>query len=120
MEVSIIKAAVLGDIKAFKNIFDYYLPKMRPVCLRYVQTNFVADDILQESFVKVYHNLKDFKFEGSFEGWVRKIVVNTALNHHKKNKNYAALGRLEEVSETNTEWDYVEEIEEAAPSLIMR
>jgi RNA polymerase sigma factor (sigma-70 family) len=120
MEISTIKEAVQGDIKAFKKLFDYYLPKMRPVCLRYVHTNFEADDILQESFVKIYHNLKYFKFEGSFEGWVRRIVVNTALNHHKKNQNYASFDRLEEVNEANTEWDFVEEIEETEPSALMK
>jgi RNA polymerase sigma factor (sigma-70 family) len=120
MEISTIKEAVQGDIKAFKKLFDYYLPRMRPVCFRYVHTNFEADDILQESFVKIYHNLKYFKFEGSFEGWVRRIVVNTALNHHKKNQNYASFDRLEEVNEANTEWDFVEEIEETEPSALMK
>jgi RNA polymerase sigma factor (sigma-70 family) len=120
MEISIILEAAEGDIKAFKTLFDYYLPRMRPVCLRYVQTNFEADDILQESFVKVYHNLKDFKFEGSFEGWIRRIVVNTALNHHKKYKNYTTFNRLEEVSESDTEWEFVEEIEETEPSTLMK
>src|SRR4051812_42210087 len=110
MDISIIKEAVQGDIKAFKKIFDYYLPKMRPVSLRYVQTNFEADDILQESFVKIYNNLKDFKFEGSFEGWVRKIVVNTALNHHKKNQNYASFERIETADETNDDWEFIGEI----------
>jgi RNA polymerase sigma factor (sigma-70 family) len=120
MEIPIIKSAIQGDILAFKNIFDFYLPRMRPVSLRYAYTDFEADDILQESFVKVYHNLKDFKFEGSFEGWIRKIVVNTALNHRKKNINYYVLEPLDEVSDIKEEWDFVEEIDEAEPSELMK
>ncbi len=45
-----------------------------------------AEDILQDSFVKIFRNLKQFKFEGSFEGWIRRIVVNTALKHCQKKK----------------------------------
>jgi RNA polymerase sigma-70 factor (ECF subfamily) len=120
MDISVIRDAGEGDVKAFKKIFDYYLPRMRPVCLRYVQTNFEADDILQESFVKIYNNLKDFKFEGSFEGWVRRIVVNTALNHHKKYKNYTSFDRLEDIDEPDTEWDFIDEIEETPPSSLMK
>ncbi len=45
-----------------------------------------AEDILQDSFVKIYRNLSQFKFEGSFEGWIRRIVVNTALKHCQKKK----------------------------------
>jgi RNA polymerase sigma factor (sigma-70 family) len=120
MEISVIKSAVQGDILAFKNIFDFYLPKMRPVSLRYAFTDFEADDILQESFIKVYHNLKDFKFEGSFEGWIRRIVVNTALNHRKKNINYLVLEPLDEVSDIKEEWDFVEELDEVVPSELMK
>ncbi|MBX9784012.1 MAG: RNA polymerase sigma factor [Chitinophagaceae bacterium] len=56
------------------------------MCLRYAVDTMEAEDILQESFVKVYRNLSQFKFEGSFEGWVRRIVVNTALKHCQKKK----------------------------------
>ena len=59
---------------------------MLTVCLRYAVDTMEAEDILQESFVKVYRNLSQFKFEGSFEGWVRRIVVNTALKHCQKKK----------------------------------
>jgi RNA polymerase sigma factor (sigma-70 family) len=103
MERSVIEAAARGDIKAFKRVFDFYLPKMRPVSLRYSYTDFEADDILQEAFIKIFHNLKDFRFEGSFEGWIRRIVVNTALNHNKKNSNYHASEQIEEAMEEEDE-----------------
>lgn len=119
MEKSIIMEAARGDMKAFKDVFDFYLPKMRAVSLRYAYTDFEADDILQEAFVKVFHNLKDFKFEGSFEGWIRRIVVNTALNHRKKNLNFYAFEQLDEVDENDIECD-LEELEDTEPSQLMK
>ena len=87
MDPSIIKAASQGDIKAFKKLFEYYTPRMRPVAMLYARTVFEADDILQEGFLRVYTHLRTYKHEGSFEGWVRRIIVNTALNMHKARKN---------------------------------
>ncbi|HTF80083.1 MAG TPA: RNA polymerase sigma factor [Cytophagales bacterium] len=100
MNVTIITAASKGDIKAFKELFDFYLPKMRPIAQRYALTSLEADDILQEAFIKVFHNLKHFKFEGSFDGWLKRIVVNTALAMLKKNKAYQELENLESIAET--------------------
>lgn len=105
MDQSIIREAILGNNKAFKKIFDTFLPKMRPVALRYVHTVFEADDVLQESFVKIYQHLKNFKHEGSFEGWIRRIVVNTALNHYKKNNKYYAFEKIEAVHEDQVQAD---------------
>ncbi|MBC7387688.1 MAG: RNA polymerase sigma factor, partial [Opitutaceae bacterium] len=97
----VIEKAIKGDVKAFKGIFDYYLPKMRPVCRRYSETDDEADDVLQEAFIKVYYNLKSFKFEGSFEGWIRKTVVNTALNNIKQRKRNLNFLSIENISEEN-------------------
>ena len=90
MENHIIIAAKEGSVQAFKKIVEFYLPKMRPVCFRYVRTTHEADDVLQEAFLKIHSNLSHFKFSGSFDGWVRRIVVNTALNHIKKDKQFYA------------------------------
>ena len=54
------------------------------VCTRYARHRLEAEDMLQEAFVKVFDNLKKFEFKGSFEGWIRRIVVNTALKHHQR------------------------------------
>lgn len=59
---------------------------MLTVCLRYATDRMEAEDILQDAFIKVYRNISQFKFEGSFEGWVRRIVVNTALKYCQKKK----------------------------------
>ncbi len=56
------------------------------VCLRYSADKMEAEDILQDAFIKIYRNISQFKFEGSFEGWIRRIVVNTALKHCQKKR----------------------------------
>jgi RNA polymerase sigma-70 factor (ECF subfamily) len=58
---------------------------MLGVCLRYAKDSEQADDILQDGFVKVFTKLKDFKNEGSLEGWIRRVMVNTALDQIRKN-----------------------------------
>ena len=60
---------------------------MYGVCLRYYPNPEVARDILQDGFIKVFENIKSFRFEGSVEGWVRRIMVNTALEYHRKRKD---------------------------------
>ncbi len=61
---------------------------MMALCLRYAYTNFEAEDIFQEAFVKVFQKLNQYQNKGSFEGWMRHIFVNTALNHYTKNKKH--------------------------------
>jgi RNA polymerase sigma-70 factor (ECF subfamily) len=59
---------------------------MYAVCLRYARTREDAADILQEGFVKVFTKLDQFQFQGSFEGWIRRVMVNTALRAYQKQR----------------------------------
>ena len=65
-------------------LYDKFSPKMYGVCLRYSGNEDDASDILQEGFIKVYKNLIKFRGEGSFEGWIRRIFVNTSIEHFRK------------------------------------
>ena len=67
-----------------KMLYQLFSPKMYGVCLRYAGNEYDANDILQEGFIKVFKNLQKFRSEGSFEGWVRRIFVNTAIEHYRK------------------------------------
>src|SRR5437016_6259149 len=69
-------------------LYKKYAAKMNAVCLRYISSKDEAKDILQEGFIKVFANIHKFKGEGSLEGWIRRIVVNTAIYYLKKNKAY--------------------------------
>ncbi len=57
---------------------------MYAVCLRYARHQLEADDLLQEGFIKVFEKLKNFRMEGSLEGWIRRIMVHTSINHYRK------------------------------------
>lgn len=85
-EQQLIQGCIKNDEQCQRLLFERFAGKMLTVCLRYSVDSMEAEDILQDSFIKVYRNLSQFKFEGSFEGWIRRIVVNTALKHCQKKK----------------------------------
>ncbi|MEI2750138.1 MAG: RNA polymerase sigma factor [Ferruginibacter sp.] len=72
--------STIGDEKAFKAIYDKLAGKMYSLCLRYAGNSYDANDFFQEGIIRVYKNLSGFKGSGSFEGWARKIFVNTCLD----------------------------------------
>jgi RNA polymerase sigma-70 factor (ECF subfamily) len=86
-----------GDQNAFKKIYDLHAPKMYMVAQRYMNNQDDAQDVLQDAFVRIFKNLKNFRFQGSFEGWCRRILVNTAIEHLRKAKNI--FGNLDELPE---------------------
>lgn len=98
-EKNIIESILNGRTDAFKIVFNTYIPKMRAVAKRYANTSFETDDILQEAFIKVYNNLNKYKFEGSFEGWIRKIVVNTAITYYQKQKKELEFKNIEFIND---------------------
>ncbi len=71
-------------------LYKDFAAKMYGVCLRFAGNKMDADDILQEGFIKVFKNLSEFKNKGSFEGWIRRIMVNTAINFHKRRKRISS------------------------------
>lgn len=84
-DTSLVIECVKGNVRAQRELFDKYARKMLGVCMRYAKDTEQAEDILQDGFVKVFNKLSDFKNEGSLEGWVRRIMVNTALDQIRKN-----------------------------------
>ncbi len=65
-------------------LYKKYAPRMYGVCLRYSGNTEDANDLLQEGFIKVYRNLSKFRGEGSFEGWIRRIFINTSIEHFRR------------------------------------
>ncbi len=85
----LIRQCTKGDRIAQKQLYDRFASRMLGVCLRYAQDYQAAEDILQEGFIKAFRHIERFRFEGSFEGWLRKIMVNTAIEvHRRKNLLY--------------------------------
>jgi RNA polymerase sigma factor (sigma-70 family) len=88
-EIDIIKGCLKNDRACQKALYEQFYSKMLGVCLRYSKTSDEAKDILHEAFLKVFNSLRNFNASGSFEGWIRRIMVNTAIDHLRKNKqNY--------------------------------
>lgn len=85
-EEDLIEQCIEGHSKAQKEIYDRYSSKMLGVCLRYMKDVQIAEDILITGFMKVFDKIQQFKFEGSFEGWIRRIMVNESLSYIRKNK----------------------------------
>lgn len=67
-----------------EELYLRFSPKMYAVCFRYAANATDAQDLLQEGFIKVYKNLHRFRAEGSFEGWIRRVFVNTSIEHYRK------------------------------------
>ncbi len=85
-EEAVIRGCLRGSAQSQRALYEHFASKMFTVCLRYARTAADAPDILQEGFVKVFTKLDQFQFQGSFEGWVRRIMVNTALRTYQKQR----------------------------------
>jgi RNA polymerase sigma factor (sigma-70 family) len=83
-EQDIIQGCIKGDRRAQKALYDQFSPKMYAVCRRYAKHDFEAQDMLQEGFIRVFDHLKEYKNTGSFEGWIRRVVVSAALRFLQK------------------------------------
>ena len=75
-------------MQAQRELYELYAKEMLGVCYRYTRSVRDAEDVLQEGFVKVFHNLAQYKGEGELGAWIRRIMVNTALNFLKRNRRY--------------------------------
>ncbi len=98
-EEALIDGCIRGDRATQRTLYERFCRKMLVVCLRYSKGQQEAEDILQEAFIKVFDHIRHFRRECPLEGWIRRIVVNTALNHNRsKLYLYPALD-LEEVEQ---------------------
>ena len=87
-EHKLVKDCLRGKPRAQRELYEYFSEKMLGVCYRYTRSMRDAEDVLQEGFVKVFHHLNQFKHEGELGAWVRRIMVNTALNFLKRHRKY--------------------------------
>ncbi|MBL7864491.1 MAG: RNA polymerase sigma factor [Cyclobacteriaceae bacterium] len=86
-ETELIEGCRRKDRASQKALYERFAPKMLGVCCRYIKDRMEAEDVLVTTFMKVFDRLDQFKGDGSFEGWVRKIAVNESLTYLRKNKN---------------------------------
>lgn len=86
IENDLVNGCMRGDRTAQKTVFERYSPKMHSLCHRYVHNHQEAEDILIVAFTKVFEKISQFKKEGSFEGWIRRIVINECLSFLRRNQ----------------------------------
>lgn len=104
----VIDGCIAGDRICQEAVYEAFYGKMMSVCLRYTRDSDEAKDILQEGFIKVFTKIEKFNRDGSFEGWVRRIVVNTAIDELRKKKNAKTVNE----SESDVLSNYGEEVED--------
>ena len=115
-ESDLIVGCLEGNRRMQEELYRRFSPRMYAVCLRYAGNTEEAEDILQEGFVKVFKKLDSFRSEGSFEGWIRRIFVNTAIEHFRR-KRY--LMPVTEKEENTIEGKYLSILDDLAARDIM-
>ena len=91
----LISESILGNPRMQKILYQQFAGIMYYVCFRYVKNKADAEDVLQEGFLKVFRNLDQFKNDGSFEGWIRKIITRTAMTYLRDNKKFTCHTSIE-------------------------
>ena len=92
----IIRRCAKHDRRAQQLLYDRYSRILLGICMRYASDRAEAEDILQESFLKIFFSIRDYSGTGSFAGWLRKIVINTAITHYHKNLKHRYHIEIEE------------------------
>ena len=113
----LLEGCIRGDRNMQRELYNRFAPKMYGVCLRYAANAEEAEDILQEGFIKVFKKITSFRGDGSFEGWIRRIFVNTAIEQYRK-KVY--LQPITETEENTVEGSYLSVLDSLAERDIIR
>lgn len=92
----LIEGCVNGHRQSQNRLYSILMPKMFGVCLRYSKNREEAEEILQEGFIRVFEFIHQYNFSGSFEGWVRKIMVNCALQKYRSKRQMHAVVNIED------------------------
>jgi len=99
-EEQIIDGCANNDRKMQKELYDKYSPVLYAICLRYARNRDDAKDILQDGFVRIFLNINQFSRQHSFEGWMKRIMINTSITHYKQNSKYYYQQDISEVEQT--------------------
>ena len=102
---NIINGCLKGNRRDQELLYRRYAAKLYAVCLQYSSNDEEARDILQEGFIKIFDNLVHYKHEGSFEGWIRRIIVNTALEKYRSRHNLYRIDDIDDILELDADPD---------------
>ncbi len=106
-EKEIIKGCKRAETLAMKTLYESYYSLMLGICLRYAGNVFDAEDFVQEGFVKIFKDIGSFSGRGSFEGWLKRVMINNTLMHLRKSKREISFENIDElaVDEPTTVYD---------------
>ncbi|MFT4024405.1 MAG: sigma-70 family RNA polymerase sigma factor [Flavihumibacter sp.] len=110
-EEALLKGCLQNQPTAQKELYQRYSAKMLSVCYRFAHNREDAEDMLQEGFIKVFGQIHTYRAQGAFEGWVRRIVVHTCINHLKRNKKFNESVDIAQAAALQTR-------DEAVPSIV--
>jgi RNA polymerase sigma-70 factor (ECF subfamily) len=99
VDESIIEGCIAGKRDAQSALYRKYASVMMAICLRYAQSRDEAEDILSEAFLKIFMNIRTYRSEGSFEGWMKRIMINHALNYYRKSRKNPFLEDINDINE---------------------
>jgi RNA polymerase sigma-70 factor (ECF subfamily) len=111
-ERELVEACLAHDSAGQEDLYKRYARRMYAVCLRYARNEAEAQDLLQEGFIRVFDKLATFRLEGSLEGWVRRIMVTTAINHFRKKSFQLERSGMEHMPETPVPSDAMDHLGE--------
>jgi RNA polymerase sigma factor (sigma-70 family) len=98
----LVKGCIKKNLACQRELYEMYAYKLLSVCYRYAKDKMEAEDVLQEGFIKVFEKIDTFNFKGSLEGWIRRIIVNTAINNYRQNLkryNHLELDQAESITD---------------------
>jgi RNA polymerase sigma-70 factor (ECF subfamily) len=101
----LIDGCLEGNRRDQELLYRRHAPKLYAACLQYSGNDEEARDILQEGFIKIFENLSRYKHQGSFEGWMRRIIVNTALEKFRSRNNLYRVDDIDQITEPEAEPD---------------
>ena len=101
----IIRQCKKGDKEAQEFIFNKYSPVLFGICLRYLKNKIKADDVMQDAFITIFTKIRQYNGKGSFEGWMKRITINTALMQLRQNKKEIVSDLLENVKQSDLSED---------------
>lgn len=102
----IVKGCLNNNRQNQNELYKMFASKMYGICLRYARDVFDAQDILQEGFVKVFKSLADFKWNGSLEGWMKRIFVNHALDKYRSKFSFLSLDEIHQSENIAVDGDF--------------
>ena len=103
----LVEGCVRRDPVAQRELYQQYARKMMSICMRYASNRDQAQDILQDGFVKVFQKMDHYRGDGPFGGWIARTMVNTALDHIRRNKPYDQSLDLTEAEHLHSEDEHV-------------